>query len=192
MQEKLKIFSANGEMVLERDLSEIAMGWCTYNGDHISMYGMNGSVPKSSIRYVIQAWSADASEEVKGILADIVNTPVSPELLPADGDGKIAQKTEEIIGPYELHDFFLYHLVTGGASPEKILGLAGIAFAGVYPPEAQRKYLELFLRRFFAQQFKRSCMPDGAGAGRVSLSPRGGLEMPSDASDAAWRLAPEK
>ncbi len=168
------------------DLSESAMGWCTYNGDHISMYSVNCSVPKTLIRYVI-GWVGDNSTaQVRAILQDIIDTPVSPELLPAAQDGTIQQKTEDIIGPYEIHDFFLYHFLKYGAAPEKLRFLAEHAFAGTYTEVQIETWLKTFLRRFFTQQFKRSCMPDGPKVGTISLSPRGDWRMPSDASSAVW------
>ncbi len=168
------------------DLSESAMGWCTYNGDHISMYSVNCSVPKTLIRYVI-GWVGDNSTaQVRAILQDIIDTPVSPELLPAAQDGTIQQKTEDIIGPYEIHDFFLYHFLKYGAAPEKLRFLAEHAFAGTYTADQIETWLKTFLRRFFTQQFKRSCMPDGPKVGTISLSPRGDWRMPSDASSAVW------
>lgn len=168
------------------DLSESAMGWCTYNGDHISMYSVNCSVPKTLIRYVI-GWVGDNSTaQVRAILQDIIDTPVSPELLPAAQDGTIQQKTEDIIGPYEIHDFFLYHFLKYGAAPEKLRFLAEHAFAGTYTAVQIETWLKTFLRRFFTQQFKRSCMPDGPKVGMISLSPRGDWRMPSDASSAVW------
>lgn len=168
------------------DLSEFAMGWCTYNGDHISMYSVNCSVPKTLIRYVI-GWVGDNSTaQVRAILQDIIDTPVSPELLPAAQDGTIQQKTEDIIGPYEIHDFFLYHFLKYGAAPEKLRFLAEHAFAGTYTAVQIETWLKTFLRRFFTQQFKRSCMPDGPKVGTISLSPRGDWRMPSDASSAVW------
>lgn len=164
------------------DLSEAAMGWCTYNGDHMSMYGVNASVPKTLVRYLVR-FAADESEEgVSKFLYDILDTPVSPELLPPDKDGKIVQKTEDHIGPYELHDFFLYHFVRFGFSKEKILFLASKAFCGVYDCQTIEKWLSVFLKRFFISQFKRSCTPDAPKVGSVSLSPRGDWKMPSDAS----------
>ena len=162
------------------------MGWCTYNGDHISMYSVNCSVPKTLIRYVI-GWVGDNSTaQVRAILQDIIDTPVSPELLPAAQDGTIQQKTEDIIGPYEIHDFFLYHFLKYGAAPEKLRFLAEHAFAGTYTAVQIETWLKTFLRRFFTQQFKRSCMPDGPKVGTISLSPRGDWRMPSDASSAVW------
>jgi len=164
------------------DLSEMALGWSTYNGDHMSMYAVNSGVPKTLVRYLVD-WAAhqlDASSE--DILQDILDTPVSPELLPADANGDIAQKTEDIVGPYELHDFFLYYMVRFGFSPAKILFLAQNAFNESYPVEVIEKWLKIFISRFFAQQFKRSCIPDGPKVGSINLSPRGDWRMPSDAS----------
>jgi len=171
----------NGIVIGTGDLSEMALGWSTYNGDHMSMYGVNSGVPKTLVRYLVD-WAAhqlDATSEE--ILKDILDTPVSPELLPADGNGDIAQKTEDIVGPYELHDFFLYYMVRFGFSPSKILFLAKNAFAGCYPDEVIEKWLKIFIHRFFAQQFKRSCIPDGPKVGSINLSPRGDWRMPSDA-----------
>ena len=165
------------------DLSELALGWCTYNGDHMSMYGVNASVPKTLVRTLVR-WAADnkfdATGNIHRTLLDIVDTPISPELLPADADGKIAQKTEDTVGPYELHDFFLYHFFRSGAGQDKILFLARKAFKGVYDDETLNKWLNNFMRRFYQQQFKRSCLPDGPKVGSVSLSPRGDWRMPSD------------
>ncbi|MEW9096596.1 MAG: NAD(+) synthase [Clostridiaceae bacterium] len=164
------------------DLSELALGWCTYNGDQMSMYSINPSIPKTLVRYLVKYISTNESEEeISNILMDILDTPVSPELLPKDKEGKIVQKTEDIVGPYELHDFFLYHFVKG-SSPEKILYLAELAFEGIYSKDTIYKWLQLFIKRFFTQQFKRSAMPDGPKVGTISLSPRGDWRMPSDAS----------
>ena len=164
------------------DLSEMAMGWCTYNGDHMSMYGVNASVPKTLVRYLV-AYVADISDEAtKNILLDVLDTPVSPELLPPDENGEIAQKTEDNIGPYELHDFFLYHFVRFGFDKEKLSVLAQKAFDGIYDKATVDKWLAVFIRRFFISQFKRSCVPDSPKVGSVSLSPRGDWRMPSDAS----------
>ncbi|MBR6553950.1 MAG: NAD(+) synthase [Clostridia bacterium] len=168
------------------DLSELAMGWCTYNGDHMSMYGVNASIPKTLMRHMVTHVANTMGGEAGEILHDIVDTPVSPELLPPDGEGNIAQKTEDKIGPYELHDFFLYHFCSFGFAPEKLSFLAKKAFAGVYDGETVDRWLKTFLRRFFISQFKRSCAPDAPQAGPVSLSPRGGLQMPSDSDFAAW------
>ncbi len=169
------------------DLSELALGWCTYNGDHMSMYAVNTGVPKTLVQYLV-GWYADheAGPDSRHILADVLETPISPELLPPNPEGGIAQKTEDVVGPYELHDFFLYHLVRYGAKPSKVLALATHAFTGIYAPDVIRHWLRLFLKRFFAQQFKRSCLPDGPKVGTISLSPRGDWRMPSDASVEVW------
>lgn len=168
------------------DMSELALGWATYNGDHMSMYGVNAGVPKTLIRYLVD-YEAHRTENnaLRDTLLDILDTPVSPELLPPE-DGKISQKTENIVGPYELHDFFLYHLVRFGSSPSKILRLAEIAFNGDYERGVILEWLKTFYRRFFSQQFKRSCLPDGPKVGSVALSPRGDWRMPSDASVRIW------
>ncbi len=168
------------------DLSEIALGWSTYNGDHMSMYAVNCSVPKTLIRCLIEHVAADSSPEQATVLADINATPVSPELLPPTVDGSIEQKTEDILGPYDLHDFFLYHLIKYGASPDKILYLAERAFDGKFSSDFIRKTLKTFLSRFFSQQFKRSCIPDGPKVGTIALSPRGDWRMPSDAHATVW------
>ncbi|MDR1746755.1 MAG: NAD(+) synthase [Tannerella sp.] len=177
----------NGLVIGTGDLSELALGWATYNGDHISMYAVNVSIPKTLVRYLVE-WVAQnrADEASKTVLMDIADTPVSPELLPADEHGAIRQKTEEVVGPYELHDFFLYHMVRFGASPEKIYFLAQKAFEGKYGETTIRKWLHVFIHRFFSQQFKRSCLPDGPKVGSISLSPRCDWRMPSDASAALW------
>lgn len=175
------------------DLSELALGWATYNGDHMSMYGVNAGVPKTLIKYLVKfvAMSED-SDETRSILLDIIDTPISPELIPADEAGNITQRTEDLVGPYELHDFFLYHIIRFGYRPSKIFMLARKAFDGsnpevpFYDDETIKKWLTIFLRRFFNQQFKRSCLPDGPKVGSVSLSPRGDWRMPSDASSALW------
>ena len=199
-----------GIVVGTGDLSELALGWATYNGDHMSMYGVNAGIPKTLVKYIVK-WAAEnhfdgtdgsvadvgntevspsgtgsadiaaAPRSTGEILADIIDTPISPELLPADGQGRISQKTEDLVGPYELHDFFLYHFFRSGYAPEKILFLAEKAFAGKYDSDTIRKWLKTFVRRFFSQQFKRSCLPDGPKVGSVSLSPRGDWRMPSDA-----------
>ena len=171
----------HGIVIGTGDLSEMALGWSTYNGDHMSMYGVNSGVPKTLVRYLVDWASHQLDATSEEILQDILDTPVSPELLPADGNGDIAQKTEDIVGPYELHDFFLYYLVRFGYSPSKILFLAKYAFAGCYPDEVTEKWLKIFIHRFFAQQFKRSCIPDGPKVGSINLSPRGDWRMPSDA-----------
>ena len=171
------------------DLSELALGWATYNGDHISMYGVNASIPKTLVKYLV-GWAADnhfnenccnAQRSVREILLDIIDTPISPELKPADNNGEIAQKTEDLVGPYELHDFFLYNMFRFGYAPSKIYFLARKAFGGVYDDAVILKWLKTFISRFFGQQFKRSCLPDGPKVGSVSLSPRGDWRMPSDA-----------
>jgi NAD+ synthase (glutamine-hydrolysing) len=170
------------------DLSELALGWCTYNADHMSMYHVNAGVPKTLVRYLI-AWVAEAefSGEVSAVLRDIIETPITPELLPPGEGGELAQKTEEAIGPYELHDFYLYHTVRFHSSPRKVFALARQAFRGVYEEEAILRWLEVFYRRFFSQQYKRSAMPDGPKVGSLALSPRGDWRMPSDASSALWQ-----
>ena len=171
------------------DLSELALGWATYNGDHMSMYGVNGSIPKTLVRHLV-AYSADQAEgsdpELAAVLRDILATPVSPELLPPK-EGEIAQKTEDLVGPYELHDFFLYYAVRWGFSPRKVFRLARYALGDRYDRETILKWLNNFYRRFFAQQFKRSCLPDGPKVGSLALSPRGDWRMPSDAVNALWR-----
>ena len=178
-----------GLVVGTGDLSELALGWSTYNGDHMSMYAVNVSIPKTLVRYLVE-WYAELNKAERPLIAkalcDVCSTPVSPELLPLDSEGKIAQKTEEIVGSYELHDFFLYNMIRGGYSPSKIVLLAEIAFEGKYDRNTILKWLEVFLKRFFTQQFKRSCMPDGPKVGSIALSPRGDWRMPSDASSSAW------
>ena len=169
------------------DLSELALGWATYNGDHMSMYGVNASIPKTLVRYLVN-WVAQTGVDVisRNTLLDIIDTPISPELIPADENGNIKQKTEDLVGPYELHDFFLYYFLRFGMRPAKIYYLAEIAFKGMYDSTTIKKWLTNFCRRFFNQQFKRSCLPDGPKVGSVSLSPRGDWRMPSDASAAMW------
>lgn len=176
----------NGFVVGTGDLSELALGWATYNGDHMSMYGVNASVPKTLIRYLV-GYFAEKTEDEKlhDVLRDILDTPVSPELLPPK-DGAIAQKTEDIVGPYELHDFYLYYVLRFGFEPAKVYRLAKHAFKGIYEDDIILKWLKVFYRRFIAQQYKRSCLPDGPKVGTVSVSPRGDLRMPSDASAALW------
>ena len=177
----------NGLVVGTGDMSELALGWATYCGDQMSMYGVNAGVPKTLVRYLVQYAAENIfGDETRKILLDIVDTPVSPELLPTDEDGNIAQKTEDKVGPYELHDFFLYYLLRWGFRPAKIYLLARQAFNQTYDDATIRKWLRIFFRRFFSQQFKRSCMPDGPKVGRCSLSPRGDWRMPSDASSASW------
>lgn len=169
------------------DLSELALGWATYNGDHMSMYGVNASIPKTLVRYLVN-WVAQTGVDVisRNTLLDIIDTPISPELIPADENGNIKQKTEDLVGPYELHDFFLFYFLRFGMRPAKIYYLAEIAFKGMYDSTTIKKWLTNFCRRFFNQQFKRSCLPDGPKVGSVSLSPRGDWRMPSDASSALW------
>ncbi len=185
-----------GLVVGTGDLSELALGWATYNGDHMSMYGVNGGVPKTLIRHVVDFCAKGAMAEGKDTLArvlwDILDTPVSPELLPADEAGNIAQKTEDLVGPYEIHDFYLYHMLRFHDTPDKLYRLARIAFSGVYDDATLLKWLKNFIRRFFAQQFKRSCLPDGPKVGSVGVSPRGDLKMPSDASARGWMAIAEE
>lgn len=176
-----------GIVVGTGDLSELALGWATYNGDHMSMYGVNASVPKTLVRYLVRyAAVHESPESVRRILEDILDTPVSPELLPKAQNGEIAQKTEDLIGPYELHDFFLYHMMRYGATPEKIAFLAGHAFRDRYSSDIIHHWLNVFIRRFFTNQFKRSALPDGPKVGSVALSPRGDWKMPSDVTWRAW------
>ena len=177
----------NGLVIGTGDLSELALGWSTYNGDHMSMYGVNGSIPKTLVKYLVE-WVANhkVDDASRLTLLDIVDTPISPELIPADENGNIKQKTEDLVGPYELHDFFLYHFLRFGSYPSKIYFLAQKAFAGIYDNATVKKWLYTFFRRFFQQQFKRSCLPDGPKVGSVSLSPRGDWRMPSDAVSRLW------
>ena len=177
----------NGIVVGTGDLSELALGWCTYNGDHMSMYGVNGSIPKTLIRWMIEAIAADPNfEAARPVLEDILDTPISPELLPPDAQGKIAQQTEDLVGPYALHDFFLYHMLKFGFDTVKIYTLACRAFENDFEPAVVKKWLRTFYWRFFTQQFKRNCMPDGAKALELSFSPRGDWSMPSDAAGRIW------
>lgn len=176
----------NGLVVGTGDMSELALGWATYNGDHMSMYGVNASVPKTLVRHLVRYYADTCEEEtLKKVLLDVLDTPVSPELLPPK-DGEIAQKTEDLVGPYELHDFFLYQILRFGYHPEKIYRMAVYAFQGQYEDEIILKWLKVFYKRFFSQQFKRSCMPDGPKVGSVAVSPRGDLRMPSDAVSRLW------
>ena len=177
----------NGLVIGTGDLSELALGWATYNGDHMSMYGVNGSVPKTLVRHLVRTY-ADTTENrsLAEALYDVLDTPVSPELLPPEENGEIAQKTEDLVGTYELHDFFIFQLLRYGYRPAKVYRLAKAAFAGRYDQETILKWLKNFYRRFFTQQFKRSCLPDGPKVGSVAVSPRGDLRMPSDASSALW------
>lgn len=191
----MDVANAEGALVVGTgDLSELALGWATYNGDHMSMYGVNAGIPKTLMRhavsYIADCYERDGECEIAQILRDVLATPVSPELLPPK-DGEIAQCTEGIVGPYELHDFFLYHIVKNGFSPDKILRLAKAAFGDEYEEPVIESWLRVFIKRFFAQQFKRSCLPDGPAIGSVSFSPRTSFRMPSDALCAEWleRLA---
>ena len=175
-----------GLLVGTGDLSEIALGWSTYNADHMSMYNPNCTIPKTLVKYLVSYEAGRLGGDASRILNDILDTPVSPELLPPDENGKIAQKTEDLVGPYDLHDFFLYNFIRLGYSPSKIFRLAKIAFKGIFDAEVIKKWLEVFIKRFFSQQFKRSCSPDGVKVGTVALSPRADLKMPSDASSWVW------
>lgn len=175
-----------GIVVGTGDLSELALGWCTYNGDHMSMYGVNGSIPKTLVRTLVAFAASEHFDGAQDVLSDIVDTPISPELLPAAADGTILQVTEDVVGPYELHDFFLYNVMRWGFTPEKVMFLACKAFAGRYDEATILKWFKTFCRRFFSQQFKRNCMPDGPKVGSVSLSPRGDWRMPSDAYSSLW------
>ena len=182
----------NGMVIGTGDMSELALGWATYNGDHMSMYGVNAGVPKTLIRHVVKYYADTCgNEELSRVLLDVLDTPVSPELLPPV-DGVISQKTEDLVGPYELHDFYLYYMLRCGFSPAKLYRVACKAFEGIYDKETILKWLKNFYRRFFTQQFKRSCLPDGPKVGSVSLSPRGDLRMPSDACAALWLAEVEK
>ena len=188
----MDIANATGALVVGTgDLSELALGWATYNGDHMSMYGVNAGIPKTLMRYMVGYIAKNAEEngekELSAVLLGILDTPVSPELLPPK-DGEIAQCTEGIVGPYELHDFFLYNLVACGYSAEKILRLATLAFEGEYDDETVKGWLRVFMRRFFSQQFKRSCLPDGPKIGGVVFSPRGDFKLPSDAVGKLWEI----
>ena len=189
----MDIANQTGGMVIGTgDMSELALGWATYNGDHMSMYGVNASVPKTLVRHLV-SYYADTCEdqELREVLLDVLDTPVSPELLPPK-DGEIAQKTEDLVGPYELHDFYLYYFLRFGYEPAKIYRLAREAFKGEYDDETIYRWLSTFCRRFFTQQFKRSCLPDGPKVGTVALSPRGDWRMPSDACVTAWLADLEK
>ena len=184
----MDIANKEGGMVIGTgDLSELALGWATYNGDHMSMYAVNASVPKTLVRHLVRYYADTCGDERLGaVLTDVLDTPVSPELLPPE-DGKISQKTEDLVGPYELHDFFLYYMLRVTYEPLKIYRVAKLAFAGVYDDATILKWLKTFYRRFFSQQFKRSCLPDGPKVGSVAVSPRGDLRMPSDACVKLWR-----
>ncbi len=176
----------NGMVIGTGDLSELALGWATYNGDHMSMYSVNADITKTTVRHIVQYIAENSEKSLKEVLLDILDTPVSPELLPTDTKGKIAQKTEDLVGPYELHDFFLYHHIENAFSPSKIYRIAKYTFDGIYDTETILKWLKTFMRRFFIQQFKRSCLPDGPKTNSVSLSPGGDWSMPSDASFELW------
>jgi NAD+ synthase (glutamine-hydrolysing) len=185
---RTKILMDNGFTIGTGDLSELAIGWCTYNGDHMSMYGVNASVPKTLVKFLVR-WAAENQfdGETRATLIDICNTEISPELLPTDKDGKVVQKTESVVGPYELTDFFLYHMLRNGSRAEKILFLAEHAqFEATYTVAELRKWLRLFIGRFFNSQFKRSCLPDGPKVGTISLSPRGDWRMPTDGEGTLW------
>ena len=175
----------NGLVIGTGDLSELALGWATYNGDHMSMYGVNASIPKTLVRYLVRYCALTGTPALREVLEDILDTPVSPELLPPV-DGQIAQKTEDLVGPYELHDFFLYYMLRFHFAPGKIYRMALRSFENVYDAETVKKWLRTFYRRFFIQQFKRSCLPDGPKVGSVTLSPRGDWRMPSDACSKLW------
>ena len=176
----------NGFVIGTGDLSELALGWCTYNGDHMSMYGVNADIPKTLVRFLVNYVANNSEEDKREVLKDILDTPISPELLPPDEAGNILQQTESSIGPYVLHDFFLYHFLRYGASPKKIYFLAKYTFDGKFDSETIKKWLEVFVKRFFTQQFKRNCVPDGVKVGSIGLSPRGDLKMPSDAVYNIW------
>ena len=174
------------------DMSELALGWATYNGDHMSMYGVNAGVPKTLVRHLVQYYADTCgNEELKDVLLDVLDTPVSPELLPPV-DGVISQKTEDLVGPYELHDFFLYYMLRCGFEPAKIYRIACRSFQDMYEKDVILKWLKTFYKRFFAQQFKRSCLPDGPKVGSVAVSPRGDLRMPSDACADIWQKQVEE
>lgn len=183
----------NGLVIGTGDMSELALGWATYNGDHMSMYGVNVGVPKTLVRHLVQYYADTCNhQEMTAILSDVIDTPVSPELLPPEKDGKISQKTEDLVGPYELHDFFLYYMLRCSYPPSKVYRIAVQTFKGEYDTDVILKWLKTFYRRFFAQQFKRSCLPDGPKVGSVALSPRGDLRMPSDACARIWLDALEQ
>ena len=182
-----------GMVIGTGDMSELALGWATYNGDQMSMYGINSSVPKTLVRSMVEWYAQKRADGVlREVLLDVVATPVSPELLPASDNGDISQRTEDVVGPYELHDFFLYCTLRRRYSPTKIAMLATIAFEGTYDKATVIKWLKVFFHRFFSQQFKRSAMPDGPKVGGVGLSPRGDLHMPSDAQERAWLMEVEE
>ncbi len=183
----MDIANQTGGIVLGTgDMSELALGWATYNGDHMSMYGVNAGVPKTLVKFLVRHVAMESDPETRATLLDIFDTPISPELIPADADGNITQKTEDLVGPYDLHDFFLYYTLRYGFTPPRIFAMAVNAFSCEFPPEVILKWERIFFRRFFSQQFKRSCMPDGPKVGSVCLSPRGDWRMPSDASVRLW------
>jgi NAD+ synthase (glutamine-hydrolysing) len=185
--------SVNAIVVGTGDLSELALGWCTYNGDHMSMYGVNADIPKTLIRWIIEAVAeSEDFAAARAVLQDVLDTPISPELLPPDAEGKISQQTEDLVGPYALHDFFLFHALRYGFAPEKIYYLACQAFEADFDAATVKKWLVTFYRRFFTQQFKRNCMPDGVKVGSVGLGPRGDWKMPSDASAKLWLAEAEQ
>ena len=176
-----------GMVIGTGDMSELALGWATYNGDHMSMYGVNASVPKTLVRHLVRYYAEVlADSTLAKVLYDVLDTPVSPELLPPDENGQIEQKTEDLVGPYELHDFFMYYILRFGIHPAKLYRIACAAFRPDYSEETILKWLKTFYRRFFAQHFKRSCLPDGPKVGTVAVSPRGDLRMPSDACARIW------
>ena len=178
-----------GMVIGTGDMSELALGWATYNGDHMSMYGVNASVPKTLVRHLVRFYADTCNDDkLKEALLDVLDTPVSPELLPPSSDGNISQKTEDLVGPYELHDFFMYHMLRFGVSPEKLFRIAKDTFKDTYDEYTIYKWLRTFVWRFFSQQFKRSCLPDGPKVGTVAVSPRGDLRMPSDASSSLWMM----
>ena len=189
----MDIANREGGMVIGTgDMSELALGWATYNGDHMSMYGVNAGVPKTLVRHLVQYYADTCKDEaLRSVLLDVLDTPVSPELLPPV-DGVISQKTEDLVGPYELHDFFLYYMLRCGFEPAKIYRIACRSFRGIYDNSVILKWLKTFYKRFFTQQFKRSCLPDGPKVGSVAVSPRGDLRMPSDACVDIWMKQAEE
>ena len=190
----MDVANAVGGMVLGTgDLSELALGWATYNGDHMSMYAGNAGVPKTLVRHLVRYFvNLLGQGKASATLLDIIDTPISPELIPADAQGNITQKTEDLVGPYDLHDFFLYYTLRYGYSPARIFALAQAAFKGKFDHDTIAKWLKIFIRRFFSQQFKRSCLPDGPKIGSVTLSPRGDWRMPSDAQSIEWQKECDK
>ena len=190
----MDIANQNGGIVVGTgDMSELALGWATYNGDHMSMYGVNSGIPKTLVRHLVRFYADSCGDDkLAKVLYDVLDTPVSPELLPPDENGNISQKTEDKVGPYELHDFFIYYCMRFGFSPSKIYRLALVTFEGIYTEDIIKKWLKTFFRRFFSQHFKRSCLPDGPKVGTIAVSPRGDLRMPSDASASLWMDEIEK